>query len=1395
MNINIPILRTEPYACNFQRKRATHRSPLLILPSAMKTRLKILLLALVESALLALITHFSSSCSPAPASYYIDITSPQVGTTLTALTGIQGTYENETSTLTGIRLQLIRYSDGVAWTGTEWGGFGSPLLPVTYASDAWNSTGPMPSGANLPDGYYNIVVYADYSDHETVRADSVFAVGTTSPPVTPALYGWGSNLEGQLGAGAFASAANPVPVNMRGVLEGKIVAAVSSGHAHTLALTSDGRVYGWGNNANGELGTGPDTNDQTFAVPVSTATALAGKTIAAISAGYDHSLAADKDGLLFAWGANGEGQLGTGSAGADVRQALQVGGLLTGKKVVRLSAGSSFSLAVTSTGEVYAWGANIDGQLGNGTTTPSATPVLVGGALAGKFVTDVAAGASHAMALTSDGKVYVWGNGADGRLGNNSTTGSNTPVLVGGVLAGKVVTAISAGAAHSLVLAEDKVYAWGDATHGQVGTGFSSSTVNVLVPTLLSGGLSGKKVTRISAGSAFSFAATQDEKVFAWGSNSASELAGLSGDPVTIPTEADFSSELSGGRSVLGLDCGGEFGMVLTGFAPLPKPELVVEPVIGDVQAPIANGGIINYGTNAVGSYTWVYIVIRNTGNADLTDLSVTIDGPDQFDFFGSLMDSRLEPGGITGFYATFNPFALKSSLTATLHITSNDKERSPFNITLQGSSIQAGDLDPAFANPSINGTVAATALQADGKVVIGGSFTDVGGAPHNRLARLNADGTPDTGFTPDVNDTVNCVLVQPDGKIVIGGPFNLVNGVARNRIARLNENGTLDTAFNPNGDTGEVMSLALQADGKILVAGSFSDIGSSGRSRLVRLEPGGSVDSSFNPSVGGSSPVRCVVVQPDGMILIGGDFLTVGGNPHKRIARLDATGTVDDTFDGQVDDGSVLAIVPLRSGKPLLAGTFTSVAGTARNHIARLSVNGALETGFFEFDPNVNGTVNSMALQADGDIIIGGSFSTVYGQPRTNLARVTAAGQVDFNFFPSANDVVHSVCLQADGRIIAGGAFTSVGTTPRSHVARMKNTTALETLDIPDLSHVEWYFDGGFPELNQATFEVSSDGGTTWTPLGPASRTFWGTWTVGGLSLPQPGQIRARGFTQGGQNSGSSSVIETIMPYGGPPEINVTSTGGLVHPSGGTRDFGVATTGSGFVDVIFTIENTGTGPLTGLGSTFVTGADATSFKIVSPPAPTVPPLGTTSLTVRFSPRVERYRVAHLNIPSNDFDENPFDIELVGTGGIDTANWKKQNGIAGAPDTGDTDGDGVSELLENGLGTSPTTQNGDGTFISPPTGGSGFAPDGGFSSNDAPPSGGTFNFNYSRNKLALGDLVFQVEWSDTLASNDWHTTGVTETIVSDDGTTQQVQATVPAGAGGRRFARLKVTRP
>jgi uncharacterized delta-60 repeat protein len=158
--------------------------------------------------------------------------------------------------------------------------------------------------------------------------------------------------------------------------------------------------------------------------------------------------------------------------------------------------------------------------------------------------------------------------------------------------------------------------------------------------------------------------------------------------------------------------------------------------------------------------------------------------------------------------------------------------------------------LDTTFADPNVNADVTTLTVQSDGKIVIGGYFTSVGGQARSGVARLNSDGTLDTTFVdPNVSSTVWSIILQSDGKILIGGFFTSVGGQTRNRVARLNSDGTLDTTFDPNA-SGEVMTLALQSDGKILIGGFFTSVGGVPRNRAARLvEQVGEVSGPVDPS------------------------------------------------------------------------------------------------------------------------------------------------------------------------------------------------------------------------------------------------------------------------------------------------------------------------------------------------------------------------------------------------------------------------------------------------------------------------------------------------------------------------------------------------------------------
>ena len=272
--------------------------------------------------------------------------------------------------------------------------------------------------------------------------------------------------------------------------------------------------------------------------------------------------------------------------------------------------------------------------------------------------------------------------------------------------------------------------------------------------------------------------------------------------------------------------------------------------------------------------------------------------------------------------------------------------------------------------DPNANNDVRVLAVQADGKILVGGFFTSIGGQTRNRIALLNPDGSLDATFDPNANQGVFAVPVQADGKILVGGYFTSMGGQTRNRIARLSPDGSLDATFDPNvtgtTGTGAVFAVAVQADGKILVGGDFTSISGQTRNNIARLNPDGSLDASFDANA--KYFVFAVAVQADGKILVGGAFQFIGGQPRNRIARLTATGcSVTSTVCGRIIVGTAPTDFTVNLSGPadpatVQASDFTVNGTPADNDII---INGDLSVTFhFNTSPVVGGQ-NTMHIPA----------------------------------------------------------------------------------------------------------------------------------------------------------------------------------------------------------------------------------------------------------------------------------------------------------------------------------------------------------------------------------------------------------------------------------------------
>ncbi|MHB8296285.1 MAG: RCC1 domain-containing protein [Acidimicrobiales bacterium] len=334
---------------------------------------------------------------------------------------------------------------------------------------------------------------------------------------------------------------------------GTTVTSVAAGCGHDLALTSTGQVYAWGGNIFGELGQGSISASMTTPAPMHLPSGVAG---AGVAAGCSDSFVLASNGHIYAWGLGAQGQLGDGHAVSST-QPVEVA-MPGGVAVVSIAAREGTAYAVTSTGAVYAWGANGSGQLGSGTVSQySSTPVKV--ALpSSASVVQVAAGGTHALAVTSTGALYAWGDNGQGQLGNGTRTTSPAPLRVP-LAAGTVISQAAASDIESFaVTSSGTALGWGAET-GNPSTVASTTPVKVGLPV-------GAIATAVAATSPSGFAVTSSGAVYSWGTNQGA-IGNTSAPQPTVTTPVPV--ELPVGASVTQV-AGGSFDAVALGAARRP---------------------------------------------------------------------------------------------------------------------------------------------------------------------------------------------------------------------------------------------------------------------------------------------------------------------------------------------------------------------------------------------------------------------------------------------------------------------------------------------------------------------------------------------------------------------------------------------------------------------------------------------------------------------------------------------------------------------------------------------------------------------------------------------------------------------------------------------------------
>ena len=495
-----------------------------------------------------------------------------------------------------------------------------------------------------------------------------------------------------------------------------------------------------------------------------------------------------------------------------------------------------------------------------------------------------------------------------------------------------------------------------------------------------------------------------------------------------------------------------------------------------------ADGSLDDTAAPATGvTYAW------NTG---VTGASITVSQP------GDYQATATTSAG-TGYS---NVVRLNAPPVATVTVT----PAGPLLLPLGGSAVLSATATvPGYnvGGTGFDGAVYAVLPQPDGKVLVGGSFTGLNGAnfaTSDRVMRVNADGTRDTGFNsggvgagPRSTD-VQALALQPDGKVLVGGSFLTYNGATASYLIRLNANGSLDTSFHPSGSfNSTVQALAVQPDGKVLVGGNFTGY-------VLRLNADGSRDATFNP--GGTGPnnsVAALVLQPDGRVLLGGNFTTFNGSAAPgRVLRLTADGTLDATFNGGGfgANSAVQALALQPDGKVLVGGNFTGYNGnlTVPDYVLRLNADGSIDPNFDTggYSGLTGIFVGALAVQADGKVLVGGSFTDYnYGTAPNNVLRLNANGFLDTGFNGTgsgASGLVYALAPLPGGQVLVGGDFGDYnGVNAPDKLLRLNPDGSLNDAETP-LAGATFTFNPG--NTTGSTRTVTTPGSYTATATAPAT-------------------------------------------------------------------------------------------------------------------------------------------------------------------------------------------------------------------------------------------------------------------------------------------------------------------